>query len=279
MNRGFWKIIVFAFVTASAGFIGAFINSIAMPADPMQSPGVLIWLVAPLAANLLLRSLGKDGWKDFGLRPHLGKNWKWYLSAILIVPIISLLNSGFCFVFGAADIPPVTSRSVNGFISLLVFGLTGSLVKNLFEEFAWRGYLTPKLDSLKINAYLNSLITGVIWASWHIPYYLYFLNPAELENQTTMGVTGIIISSFFLLPIQAFAYGELRLLTRSVWPAWLLHTIANAVSYALITGGLVVMHGGTLSFIFTPGTEGIFYSVLMGGFGYLLHKIRISKEV
>jgi len=278
MNKGYWNIVIFAVVTAASGFIGAFINSLMQPVDPMQSPGILIWLIAPFVTNLLLRSLGKDGWKDFGLRLHIRTSWKWYLAAILIVPAISLINSGLSVLFGAATIPGLANDSIKVFLSLFIFGLTGSMVKNFFEEFSWRGYLTPQLHSLKANALTNSLITGMIWASWHIPYYLYFLNPSELQKQTTMGVTGIIISSFFLLPFQAFAYGELRLLTRSVWPAWLLHTIANAVSYALIAGGFIILSRDLRSIILTPGTEGILYSVLMGAIGFLLYRRRIRKE-
>ena len=41
--------------------------------------------------------------------------------------------------------------SVPDLLWVFAFGLAPSFVKNVFEEFAWRGYLTPKLHSLGIE--------------------------------------------------------------------------------------------------------------------------------
>lgn len=71
MKRSILNIVIFAVVTIGAGFFGAWINRQIPVSDPMQSLGILIWLVTPLLANLLLRLLGGDGWKDFGLNPLL----------------------------------------------------------------------------------------------------------------------------------------------------------------------------------------------------------------
>ena len=169
---------------------------------------------------------------------------------------------------------------MSAFLSLLGVGFAGSAVKNIFEEFAWRGYLTPRLEALKSNPLISSVVTGVIWASWHIPYYLYFLNPTTLQEQTSLSVPAIIIIALFMLPFQAFAYSELRLLSKSVWTTWLLHNIANSVSFALVTGGFVTLSRNFSSVILTPGTDGIVYSLLMGliGWGLYQHRIRSSKE-
>ena len=60
--------------------------------------------------------------------------------------------------------------------------LVGSLMKNIFEEFAWRGYLTPRLDAAKVHPLLNHLIVGILWWSWHLPYYYYFLDRSHIES-------------------------------------------------------------------------------------------------
>ena len=276
MNKSIRNILLFAAVTFGCGFIGNAINNLYQPPDPMQSLGVLIWLASPLAANLLLRSLGKDGWKDFGIKPNLISGWRWYLAALLIIPVISMVMVGLGMAFGVTSAAGFSAGRAGAFIPLLGAGIAGSLAKNLFEEFAWRGYLTPRLAALQANPFVSAVVTGVIWACWHIPYYLYFLSPAVIREQTFLSVPALILLSFIALPMQAFAYGELRLLSKSVWTAWLMHTIANAVPLALVTGGFVTLTGNISSLLLTPGTEGIGYSLLMGLVGWGLYQYRMQ---
>jgi membrane protease YdiL (CAAX protease family) len=278
MNRSIRNIMIFGAVTLACGFLGHAINTLYHPSDPMQSVGVLIWLVSPLATNLLLRSIGRDGWKDSGFALHIKSGWPWYLMALIIVPAISFVIIAIGNLIGVSTSNGFSSQGMKTFLSLLVTAFAGSMVKNLFEEFAWRGYLTPRLMSLKANPIISSIVTGFIWACWHIPYYLYFLNPLVLKDQTTLGIPALIILSFVLLPFQAFAYGELRLISKSVWTTWLLHNIANAFSFALITGGFVVLSKNYFSTLFTPDTEGIVYSLLMGAIGLWLYGIRSRKQ-
>ncbi|NTV37459.1 MAG: CPBP family intramembrane metalloprotease [Anaerolineaceae bacterium] len=275
MNKTIRNIIIFAVVTVGGGFLGYAINTQYQPQDPMQSLGVLIWLASPLAANLLLRALGGDGWKDFGIRLNLRSGWRWYLAALLIVPAITLVTLGSSLLFGSATISGFDAKGMGAFLALLGAGFAGNMVKNIFEEFSWRGYLTPRLETLKLSPVIRSIITGVIWSCWHIPYYLYFLDRAAIQAQTSLSVPAIILFSLFLLPFQAFAYAELRLLTRSVWPGWLLHNIANSVSFALVTGGYVILAKNFASILLTPSTEGILYALLMGLIGWGLYKRRM----
>ena len=274
MNKSIRNILIFGSVTLGCGFFGNAINSLYHPSDPMESLGVLIWLISPLAANLLLRSLGKEGWKDFGITPNLKSGWRWYLAALLMVPVISLAMILIGVLFGSTTISGFSSQGINAFLSLLGVGIMGNLVKNVFEEFAWRGYLTPRLEALHANPFVSSIVTGVIWTSWHIPYYLYFLSQTARQSQTSLSVPVLILLAFIMLPMQAFAYGELRLLSKSVWPGWLLHTLANAFSFTLVTGGFVVLSKNFVSTLLTPGTEGIGYSLLMGLIGWGLYQVR-----
>ena len=276
MNKSIRNIIIFGGVTLGCGFLGSAINSLYQPQDPMQSLGVLIWLISPLAANLLLRWLGKEGWKDFGISPNLKSGWRWYLGAILITPLISLILIGLGVLFGSTVTAGFSTQGLSAFLSLLGVGIMGNLVKNLFEEFAWRGYLTPRLEALHANPFVSSIVTGVIWTSWHIPYYLYFLSQTARQNQTSLSVPVLILLAFIMLPMEAFAYGELRLLSKSVWPGWLMHTLANAFSFTLVTGGFVVLSKNFSSILLSPGTEGVGYSILMGLIGWALHQYRMQ---
>ena len=161
MNKTIRNIVIFGVVTFGCGFLGYAVNGLYQPQDPMQSLGVLIWLISPLGANLLLRALSKEGWKDMGITPNLRSGWRWYLAALLIVPVISVVMILIGVLFGSTTLAPASPQGISRFLSLVGIGIVGSLVKNLFEEFAWRGYLTPRLDALHSNPFISALVTGV----------------------------------------------------------------------------------------------------------------------
>lgn len=274
MQKTIRNLIIFTIVAVGGGFVGVAVNRLNPPQDPMQGLGTLIWLVSPLAISLLLRALAGDGWKDFGIAFHLKASWRWYLATPIMILLVSLIPLGLGMLVGTLSIAPLTTQMWNSLLVMFGAGLAGSMVKNIFEEFAWRGYLTPRFAALKLHPLLNALFTGLIWASWHIPYYLYFFSRQELQKYTPLSIPAFILVAFLILPLQAFAYGELRLLSKSVWPAWLLHTLANAATLALISSGFVTIQRDLLGVLFSPGTDGLLHSLLMGVIGLGLWQVR-----
>lgn len=43
---------------------------------------------------------------------------------------------------------------------------------SVFEEFGWRGFLLPHLQS-RYSAFKSSFILTIIWATWHLPFFLW----------------------------------------------------------------------------------------------------------
>jgi hypothetical protein len=277
MKKSIRNIIIFSMAAVGSGFLGAFLDRGNPPQDSMEGLGVLIWLVAPLVVNILLRLFGGDGWRDFGFKPNFRKSWKWYLVAIAIVPVIVAITMGLGVAVNAISLPGFSQKGVNTFIPLAIAAFVGSLVKNIFEEFAWRGYLTSRFNAIKLHPFVSSILTGFVWAGWHIPYYLYFLDRSVLEAHTTLSMPAFILMAFLLLPLQALAYGELRLLSKSVWPSWLLHNFANALSLPLLSYGFVTLNKGFAGVLLSPGSEGLLYSLLMGSAGLWMYRIRMRN--
>ncbi len=273
MSPSWRNLILFALVTLGCGFVGAGVNALAGAENAMEGPGTLIWLTGPLVAHLLLRAFGGDGWRDTGFGLGGLKAWPTYLAAIWVPLLTAAVALGVAILLGIVS-PNAQTGGADAVLTALGGAFVAAAVKNIFEEGAWRGYLTPKLEALRAPAPLTWIVTGVIWASWHIPYYLYFLDPRELAKQTTLGPAALTGLALLMLPLQSIAYGELRLRSGSIWPAWLMHTIANALSTVLFVGGLLTPVAG-LSALLSPGTEGIVYGLVLGGIGLALWRARI----
>lgn len=277
-QRTIRNLVIFAIVSLGCGFVGMALDRVSPPEDPMQGLGVLTWLVSPLAAHLILRAVGGDGWKDFGILPHLQSGWVWYLVALVLAPLATLITLALGAAAGAVSFSGFSERGYSAFLTQVGGVFVAVMVKNIFEEFAWRGYLTPRFAALGLHPIANSIFTGFIWAGWHVPYYLYFLDRAELQAHTSLSVPAFIFMAFLVLPFHAFAYGELRLVSKTVWTAWLLHNVSNAISLPLLSSAFVVLAGGYRGVFLSPGTEGMLYSLLIGLVGYGLYRFRISKR-
>ncbi len=273
------NILIFTLVTLSCGFVGKALDGLLFSQSSQMGLGALVWLVLPLAANLLLRTFGGDGWQDFGLRPYLKTAWVWYLIALLIPTMITCIVVALGVALRTTTLPGFFERGMGAYLSAAGTVLIAVMIKNIFEEFAWRGYLTPRFESLKLHPFANAILTGFIWAGWHIPYYLYFLDRSELQKQTSLNVPVLIALSFLVLPFQALAYGELRLVSRTVWTSWLMHTTANLISMPLVSLGFVALIGGFPGMLLSPATEGVIYAFLMGCFGFILYRYRSNLPV
>ena len=278
MNKTIRNIIIVALFTVFGGWLGIWLNNVTGNTQPpMQSLGALVWLISPALVGIFLRAFGGDGWKDAGFGLNLITAWKWYLVAILVYPLVALLTFGLALIFKSISADGFITQGFGAYTSVVVFMLGASLMKNIFEEFAWRGYLTPRLDAAKVHPILNHLIVGVLWWSWHLPYYYYFLDRAQLA--TYLGNTSLTTFMFlaFVSTIPtAILFGELRLLSKSVWTVFILHEIINAVSMPLLLNGFIKANG-VLGSIFSPTNDGIFTSIMFGAVGWLLYQYRTKK--
>jgi membrane protease YdiL (CAAX protease family) len=279
MNKTIRNIFVVALFTVGGGWLGIWINNLTGNAQPrMESLGVLVWLTSPALAGILLRAFGGDGWKDSGFGLNLCSGWIWYIVAILVYPLAALLTIGLALAFKAINVDGFAAQGLGAYVSIVSVMFVGSLMKNIFEEFAWRGYLTPRLDTAKVHPLLNHLIVSVLWWSWHLPYYFYFLDRAQLT--TYLGNTSLTI--FLILALidmfpTAILFGELRLLSKSVWTVFILHELINALSMPLILNGFIKLNG-TLGVIFSPTNDGIITSILLGVAGLMLYQYRMKRQ-
>ena len=106
----------------------------------------------------------------------------------------------------------------------LFFTATAQMIRGmataLGEEIGWRGFLVPELAKQMSYTKL-SLLSGVIWAAWHSPLLLFADYNAPTNRWYSMGCFTVMIVS------TSFMFAWLRLKSRSLWPAAVLHASHN----------------------------------------------------
>jgi uncharacterized protein len=132
--------------------------------------------VGPFIAALFVLGItrGREGIMD--LLRSMGR-WrvgaKWYAAALLLPAVVAVTAAALnVFVLGAE-----TSKSaveLGGWTSLIPTFLILLLVPGpggAWEEPGFRGYALPRLQRGR-TALSASLLLGVFWAAWHLPFFL-----------------------------------------------------------------------------------------------------------
>jgi membrane protease YdiL (CAAX protease family) len=265
---------IFIIVVLTIGWIGRGLD-VLLDNPASESLGILLWLIAPLGASLLLRAFAGDGWKDFGIKPNFKGNAAWYVIALLVYPVLTALVLIIGSGLGLITFPNFSPNALVLILQAFALGLLPQFIKNIFEEAAWRGYLAPKVYSLRLNDFVGHLIVGLVWGAWHIPYYLFFLDRSVLQNFTTLDLAAFIPLVIVVMIAWAMVYGEILLLTNSIWPAVLMHMVEDAFLNQLFTEHHIRIVPGT-DWLVSP-VNGLISILLFIALGVGLRQLRKRK--
>jgi len=199
--------------------------------DPGTGIGALLFVLSPFLLAVGLRTIGREGWADAGLR--LGRERGWYAVALLLFPALFAVPLVLGAILG--DVHPAAGAGER-FAVLFATGLVARLTFAAFEELGWRGYLEPRLAALGVPGLRRHLAVGALWAVWHVPYIVAFG-----DGYTTVPLAVQIPLFSVAVLAMAVIWGVARDRTGSVWPAVLGHGMANAVAWPLLSTDVLVI--------------------------------------
>jgi uncharacterized protein len=139
-----------------------------------------------------------------------GVGWGWWAFA-LIFPLV-VMTVAACLHVALGGTMPIAPASGHLLMTAVNFFAIAVLGGPLGEEFGWRGYAQPMLQS-RMGWRRASLLLGVVWGAWHLP--LFFIAGTSQAN---------IPLALFLLSVVAM----------SVLFAWLMQHTNGHVGVALL---------------------------------------------
>ncbi|SFR45808.1 Membrane protease YdiL, CAAX protease family [Halogeometricum rufum] len=208
----------------------AFTWLISAPAFFMEeswTPWILIYIGSfgpPVSAAVVTWLQGESvrAWARQIGRWRVG--WVWWIAAFGIPVAIIVVTTGILVAIGGPVDPTQLSVSPALVAVVFIFGLTVS--GGLNEEPGWRGFAQPYLND-RYSATTASLIVGVVWAFWHLPYFFIPITPHS--GFTFVNQIGWFVGIFLLSVILAWAYNN----TGSVLIVMVLHAMANTADVLL----------------------------------------------
>lgn len=117
---------------------------------------------------------------------------------------------------GAADWLVLTG----GFVLTATTGMVAGSARALGEEIGWRGFLAPRMTA-QYGEVRGALLTGALWAAWHLPILLF----ADYRSETPWWF-GLGCFSAMVLGMS-IVMAQLRSRSGSLWTGVVFHASHN----------------------------------------------------
>ena len=231
------------------GLIGYVLVMICSTVTPIifNNESLQAMIIFPLI--LILAYWTKMNGKELGLEFGSLKDYIWAilypLSICSVIIVIALVTGN---IGGVQYSGETTGMIAYLFVYTLILAFTT-------EEGFFRGWLFGILERGKLNPKLILLLTGLAFASWHLP--LFFLNSSFTWSMLPIYITGGIIGGV--------TFGLLRYISGSIIVSSFSHALWNAVVYILFGfGSTVGILGIKMTNIFSPesGLLGLAFGII-----------------
>jgi len=209
--------------------------------------------------------VGRTGWWFVGLLGFAGLCAASFLVTALIdpAPIASAaeLRDAIGRLGGVPDFGSPMTRALVALALTAIIAPFLNLPLYLGEELGWRGFLTPRLVALIGRP--GVLLTGLIWALWHLPIILLGYNYGA---QPLLGMLAWVPLCMALSVLLT----ALRNRGGAIWPPALAHGALNQLA-TLLTGTVIVSARFTPLIDGAAGLAGLLVFGAAATFVYLRH--------
>lgn len=232
----------------------------------------ITWLgdFGPAMAAIFLTALlgGSSGLRDLLAQAQAWKvSPRWYLAA-LGLPVVGMLALiGMAWISGANRDSAVLQAWGTGLLrhaGILGLTLLLGLVVVAGEEFGWRGFVLPQLQTHHTDL-SASLLVGLVWGLWHLPN-LWPFNPGQEPLDLLLFMADIVTISIVytwlytnsrrnLLLVSLFhASYDLNVIYASATLPFLHATRGYELIVVLVIAGMILLRHGPARFTRLPHT-------------------------
>lgn len=245
-------------------------------AQARNSNYLVLLMFTPMLSVIITRFITKEGFNQTFIQPLIKHHKKYYLLSYFLTPVIAFSGALLYFILFPSQINLLASKfaiqnhihSIQSYFNYLILIMPlcilinpiGGILSSLGEEFAWRGYLLPKL-SAKYSTKKAIFLTGIIWGIWHAPIIFMGFNYG-----TEHPVWGIIMMIIFCSVINLIL-SSLFLKTHTIWVPVVAHASLNAIDQYTPSYLFTALHSHP-NFFLGPNLIG-----LIGGFGFIVTAI------
>jgi membrane protease YdiL (CAAX protease family) len=164
-------------------------------------------------------------------------SWKWWAAILFVYPSV-LIAAGILYnLFNpqtAVQLLQITAAS-------LLVNIIFLLIASLGEEIGWRGVALPSLLQ-RYNPLMASTILGLLWATWHIPFWLL------IDTLSQYGAGYFALNFLFIVPSTFYMTWFFINSRGSLLLPVVFHAIFNIINVAIFpvtntTGSFAVFVG------------------------------------
>ena len=215
--------------------------------------GIIYFIIAlipafgPFIAALIVTGIfeRKNGLKQFSRRLVKFKvKIHWYVIAVMIPVLTYLILKIIRYIIDLPSQAPFMERSVWNLGLLLSLNIAFS---GIAEEPGWRNYAVPKLNKI-FNPLITSILVGILWACWHLTFYIYGTRPWSQFPQFV-----------FIVVILSIIYTWLYIQTESIPIVVLFHIFHNFSVFLFLDVEITLWSGGVVVYAIIVGIILIFY--------------------